>query len=431
MTLYWRKNPYQLAAGLWLAVLGAHAVSAQTLDEQYEYYLADRCENLNIRGIYDENLVGENLINYCNSAGNVVTPPGSTVTVNSSGGASATSGVGASVVRRRESDAETSDGTALDVYSADNIGVFLTLNNRSEDKSATEYEAASRSNGFDFMLGADYRIGEHAVLGGAYSQMRLNGDFFNGGDFEKDSKAAWFFGAWFPAASASIDFSVGIDQGKSSTRRIVGRQTVIVSPSPPVAVPQGEGLAPVAQDYITTIILDIPYKRTEGRSQSHSSNATLNGSYDFTWSAFIVGPRMGLALRRTTLDAFEEAGDTPMTLAFDKQIEKSVLSTLGLQASRALGFSFGVINIQLNVDWLHEWSDKQRTLTATFAEDYRPDAPRLHFLNQAPDQNWLNTRIGGVAVLPHGLSAFMTYEYSFAHEYLQQKNMSIGLRKMF
>ena len=418
-----------------MAVLGAHTAGAQTLNDQYEYYLADKCKNLNFNktnGILDDGQAGENLAETCGGPlGNVVTPPGSTVTVNSSGGASATGRAGASVGHRREGDAETSDGATLDVFSADNMGVFLTLNNRREDNSVTEYEAASRSDGFDFMLGADYRIGTRAVLGGAYSQMRLKGDFFNGGDFEKDNQAAWLFGAWFPADEASIDFSVGAEQGKTDTHRIVGRQTVIVSPRTDVVMLDGEDDTAAAQDFITTVIIEIPYARTQSRSRSFSLNAALNGSYDFNWSAFTVGPRFGVAHRRTTLDAFDESGQTPMTLAFDKQIEKSVQSTLGVQASRAFGFEYGVINVQLNVDWLHEWSDKQRTLTATFAEDYRPDAPRLHFLNQAPDQNWLNARIGGVAVMPNGLSVFMAFEQTFSHEYLKLNNGSVGLRKMF
>ena len=437
------KTMHRFIVGILSIGFVGQMACAQTLDEQYEYYLANKCKNLNFTrvtgGFLEEGQAEENLSKYCGGPqASIPLPPGSSITANSSGGASATRGADASQVlrnrekRNREKEAvpdDASHSTTLDVYSAENLGLFFTYNSRREERDVTTYEAGNRAEAFDVLLGADYRVGERAVLGAAYSLARVKGDFFGGGDFEKSSQAVWLFGAWLPLDNASIDFSVGLDDGKHDTRRNVGRHLVLVTPADAVAVPEGQ--EPVYADDITTIIIDIPYVRTQSRSHSRSLNVTVNGGYDFNWSAFTVGPRAGVAQRKTTMDSFDESGETPMTLQFDQQVEKSVISTLGVQGSRAFGASFGVINFQFNMDWLHEWSDKQRLLTATFAEDLRPDAPRLAFLNEAPDQNWLRMRLGSVAVLPNGMSFFMALEQTFLHEYLEQKSVSLGLRKVF
>ena len=120
-----------------------------------------------------------------------------------------------------------------------------------------------------------------------------------------------------------------------------------------------------------------------------------------------------------------------MSLRFHRNSEKSLIAALGIQASRVFGLSRGVITVQANIDWLHEFQNKQKTLTAQFAEDLRIDAPRLRFLNEAPDKNWFTARLGSVAVFPGGFSAFASLERSFSHAYLDTKSISVGLRQEF
>lgn len=119
-----------------------------------------------------------------------------------------------------------------------------------------------------------------------------------------------------------------------------------------------------------------------------------------------------------------------MTLAFDEHRKTSLTSNLGLQASRTFNASFGVIKTQLDIDWRHEWQAKQQTLTATFAEDLRANPSVLSFLNQPPEQNWLNLRLGTVLILPHQFSAFITIEQTSAHALMQRKIVNLGVRKI-
>jgi hypothetical protein len=89
------------------------------------------------------------------------------------------------------------------------------------------------------------------------------------------------------------------------------------------------------------------------------------------------------------------------------------------------------LTLQLNADWVHEFEDDQRELTARFAEDYRANPTRLRFLDEAPDRDAYVARISAVATLPHGIGAFITANKLFGHDYLSRYGGSIGVRKAF
>ena len=180
----------------------------------------------------------------------------------------------------------------------------------------------------------------------------------------------------------------------------------------------------IATTTINTFVLP-----ATSRSDSRTQLFDLRGGYDFFAGGITLGPRFGFALRHTNLDRFIENGNTPRTLRFNKQREKSQLGSLGVQASKAFGLSPGVINLQVNVDWLHEFKDDQRIITASFAEDLRSNPTQLQFLNQAPDRNWFNVRVATAAVFPGGLNAFVSFEHNLGHDYLDQYGISFGLRQ--
>lgn len=411
----------------------AAATKAQTLNDQYDYYLSSSCEHLNFERV-DGNqvapgLAGANLAKYCGRPQANI--PGATGT-NSQGGTSAAAGTSAPNALQREQksrDDEAAPANSTDIFQGDRVGIFVTVNRRKEDKTASPFEAGSNARGQDVLLGVDYRLSPQTVLGIAYQQMSLDGDFNNGGQFDNQHQTLWLFGAWFPrkVSGAFANWQLGYGQGDQQIRRYVGRDTTVVNTQLSISPTTME----VVEERIVTTVSDIEYSFTEGDSNTHSLNATLNGGYDFHTANITFGPRLGLNYQKLVQDAFTESGSTPMTLAFDAQRETSAISTLGLHVGHTWNTAMGVINTQLDANWLHEWRDQQQTFTATFAEDLRSDATQLRFQNQAPDQNWLNLRLASVMILPHNLSAFLALEHTAQHAYVDRKVISIGLRKMF
>lgn len=104
---------------------------------------------------------------------------------------------------------------------------------------------------------------------------------------------------------------------------------------------------------------------------------------------------------------------------------------MGVETSKALSFSQGVVALQLNMDWLHEFKDDQRAITAQFAQDLRPNPVRFNFLNQAPDHNWYLMQVSLAAVFANGLNGFLSIEKSVGHDYIDQYSFSLGMRLEF
>ena len=417
-----------------------NSLSAQTLDEQYEFYLNDGCANLNFEkegGPGTALLPGQagpNLSRYCGGPlAAIIIPPGSTASTNSVGNAPSTGNGGdADALRRRneelrEDNARNNkqDQAKIDILSRDTFGFFLTVDSQQQNKDATQFGAASKADSVNVLMGLDKRFGASSVIGLAYSRSDLHGKTVGGGDFDREGNAYWVYGSWFPTDTVFFDINIGKDNATNKSRRLVERQLVIVSPVISM------DMDPTEPETETNIIVDIPQAIVEGRTESDVFSFALSAGRDFRLERLTIGPRLSLTQSRSTIDAFTESGDTPMSLRFLRDTEKSLVGILGMQGSRAFPLSRGVLNLQGNINWQHEFKNKQRTLRAQFAEDLREDAPVLRFLSEEPDKDWITIGLSGVLLLPGGFSGFLSYEQSFSHRYLDRKSINIGIRQEF
>lgn len=422
----------------WLAPLLACAwmadAAAQTLDQQYDFFLSGitrRCQNMNFA--VDDELVllpgqaGPRLQAFCSGP----LPVSGGGSANSQGGGAGAAG-GArgafddAALRRRRDHLRAEDkdapnasaradaqGEEFGIFDSGNASAFLSLDYQHERQKVTRYEAGHTSDLINATLGVDYRFGTRAVLGLALKYDDLSGDFVGAsGDFASRGRGGVLYGSWLPLPNLFIDMNAGVARRNVETRRIVGiRRVVIASPSSPPLISFSPPLQQVASD-----------------ADSHERTVELRSGYDFSSGRLTFGPRVGAMFKRTGLDGFIEAGDTPMTLVFREQTDKSLTSALGLQASAAINTASGVLLPQLNLDWLHEFQDDQRLITARFAEDLRPVPSQLRFLNAAPDRDTFRARLSAVAVFAHGFSAFVAIEGLAGHEYLDRYGASIGVR---
>jgi uncharacterized protein YhjY with autotransporter beta-barrel domain len=392
-------------------------LTAQTLDEQYAFYLAEACAEMNFeKDNVDAFLIpgqaGPNLTAQCNGP-----PPvgGGGTDSNGAGGNARAAGVGLDdqALRRRRDAARSKQADTDSIASYGNLGVFLSLDYLHQQQDATRYEGARRSILRAGTLGADYRFSQGIVgLAGRYEDH--TGAFGTGGDFETRGRGISLYGSWIASENAFVDLTVSANFRSDETHRIVALQRTIFF------FPSGS---------LTFFDPEPAFANSEKDSTEYS--AQLSAGYDFFLSGFTVGPRMGLATLRNTQDAYVETGNTPMTLAFDEQEEKSTRSSAGIQASFVFTPTFGVLTAQLNADWQHEFEDDQRLLTARFAEDFRPNASRLRFLDEAPDRDVYVVRASMIATLPHGVGAFIAAHKLFDHDYQSRYGGSIGVRKAF
>jgi len=405
----------------WLVGGAAHS---QTLDEQYEYYLRNKCQSLNFGRDFNQDILpgeaGPNLYAFC--TGPLALPSGLIQTINGVGGAAGVAGgrgreagEDSALRRRREQQraetqaAEEAESSIADVAT----GLFTSLDFRDEEQEATQYEGGRRGDRLTASLGLDRRFGRALVAGVAVRGENLKGEFETGGHFEADGFGATLYTSWFPIERLFVDLSGGIDTRSLHTRRIVGRRLVT-----------DQGTFPP-----TFRITFFPQLRAvDGSTDTQDESADLVAGYDFSLGAFTIGPRIGGAWRRSTIDAFTEIGDTPMSLTFDEREETSLRSAVGLQLSTAFSWSTGVGVPQLNLQWYHEYQDDQQLLSAHFAEDLRPEPVKLRFLNEAPDRDTYSARLSFAAAFKDGLNVFASVEKMFGHEYQDQTGFAVGVR---
>jgi uncharacterized protein YhjY with autotransporter beta-barrel domain len=411
-----------LACG-WISAAGA-----QSLDDQYDFYLGTisrRCENMNFA--VDDNLVllpgqaSQQLADFCSGPA----PVGGISTTASQGGTSGASGgraaaEDAALRRRRErarqqeqQEATPPSGNDVTLIDGGNVNAFLSVDYQRQKQKPTRYEAGHRSDLLNGTLGADYRFGGTAVAGIAAKFEDLSGDFAHSfGDFQVRGAGAVLYGSWFPYRTLFVDVNAGFLSRDLDTRRIVGiRRTTIGSPGSSPLISFSPALTPV-----------------DSATHSHAKNAELRTGYDFVAGGTTFGPRAGIVVRRAEIDGFTESGASPMRLIFDPQVEKSRQTSLGFQAGAALNTVAGVFVPQLNFDWLHESRDDQRAITARFADDLRANPSRLRFLNAPPDRDVFRARLSAVAVFPHGLSAFWSIERTAGHDYIDRYGLAMGVR---
>ncbi|HEY6643245.1 autotransporter outer membrane beta-barrel domain-containing protein [Povalibacter sp.] len=412
---------------LWLVLpaLVATPVAAQTLDEQYVFYLDGKCSAMDFERDADAILIpgqaGPQMQAYCSGLPNTGGGGSTSASGGAAGSSSGQSGAAATDAaprkrrdRARQEDADVADD--MSIVEMGRLSAFFSMDYQNEHQHATHYEAGRRSDLAGLLLGSDYRFGTRGLVGLGIRLNQRSGDFdHDAGDFRMRTGGAVLYGSWFPSPNVFVDASAGIDRREYDAQRIVTvRKEVFGNPMFP-----------------PTVSYDPPPAAVDADTRGTEWDIELRSGADFPAGKMTLGPRLTITSRHTDTDAFTETGLTPMTLTFDAQTEESLRSAVGFQASRAFMRDGSVWVAQLNADWVHEFEDNQRVITAHFAEDLRPGPSQLAFLDAPPDRDVYVGRLSLVAVFPHGFSAFGSVEALFGHEYIDRYGATIGLRREF
>lgn len=337
--------------------------------------------------------------------------PGSAGTASGAGG---TPGVSAglspaerSAIQRRLRQLECPDGDCPEVSSVaaetlgSGLGLFASFDYERKDRDETRFEAGFDSDRYTGTVGVDYQVSPIAVIGIALSYGRSNGDFDNdGGDFDRDSYGGHLYASVFPIENAFVDIILGYTWSNYDYTRTV----TVQEPGDPG--PQILGSA-------------------DGDPDEHEYTAAVTGGYDFYYGPVTVGPRLGLAFRRTTLESYSESGITSVNLEYDDQDETSFTTSLGAQASYAASTGFGVLVPQVNADWVHEFANDAEEVEAHFVD---PPFPQIEYKTDRGDRDYFNLGASLTAVLQNGLSPFASYSAQVGNSLETIHAIAIGLR---
>lgn len=438
-----RNKKHWFFAGCILLFPFWSVAAAQTLSEQYETYLGEKCQDMNFeRGPGSELLPGQagpNLFAWC--TGPYQLPSGgpslSDVNLGASGAATDQGAKDAALRRRRDrarNQAGAEPGEDFSILESGGRSLFFSMDFMRLDQKQTAYQDGRDANGATLSLGFDNRFGTNGVIGAIARYTVQVGDIDAGGDVESHAIGATAYGSWYPAEGLFVDVSANLEAAHVQTRRLVAREETAVYPPGPsysyIDPVTGETIT-VTPPPVVKVYYAIPPVLATSGADNRESGANLQAGYDAAFGRLSVGPRAGWRWKKMTTDSFVEAGATPMTLAFDRQKQISTRSTLGMQASMAANTQTGVLVVQANADWVHEYRSDRKLLSARFAEDYRADPTILRFLTQAPDRDFFETRLSLVSVLPNGASIFASVSSTFGNALVNQYGATLGLRAEF
>lgn len=387
-------------------------VQAQSLEEQYGFYLSAACFNLQFARVQDESQdllpgqAGPELDQYCSRPPPTAGPGGTTTATTGTGVGSADAA--ASATRRRQA-AQRKSGQAgsaeeFGILTSGATSLFASLNFAREDQQARRFEGGRRNDHLALTLGLDRRLGATGLLGIAAGIEEQSGDLDAGGTTDARGYTALLYGSWLPAAALFVDFNGGYALRDSATSRSVS--------------------------FLRTLPLEqIDPARADSKADQQEWRGSLLAGYDFHFGANHIGPRVAVEYRRTAIDGYAETGRSAMALVIDRQVENSLRSGLGLQVSHAMNGESAVYVLQLNADWWHEFQDDQRDIAARFAQDLRAVPVRFRYQNQPPDRDVFTARASLAVTMAHGFSVFASVDGLVGHSYLSRYGVALGLRK--
>lgn len=216
--------------------------------------------------------------------------------------------------------------------------------------------AKTQGNPWQGTIGADYKLTESWLLGGALGYGKYNMDFSpNAGGFDQNETNAtayleykknnWLFDSILSLGHTDIDVNRAAQLG--TLHRVM-----------------------------------------KGNTDGRNNSLALFGGYDFEIGQLKHGPRLGITAQWIDIDKFTEKDTTSTSMRFGKQDRDSLITSLGYHVS----FTEQKLMTYADISWNHETRDSSRKITASL------NTIDLPFTLQAikPKQDWLNLS-GGVA----------------------------------
>ena len=290
------------------------------------------------------------------------------------------------------------------------LGVFVSgrLSRGTRDETANVDGFKYRITGLT--AGADYRLQDDLIVGGALGYSRAKTDIRNeGGDVDADNYSATLYGTWYQDSGVFVDGSLTYSRGDFDQQRNVN----YTLPTQGVTVDQ---------------IFDASFK-------GNTFGISLSGGYEFRQDALTLVPFARLQYLRARIDGYQEtvrrpgeAGDG-LGVEIDKQRLTSFTSALGVQANYAISQPWGVLMPFASAEWVHEFDKSNDNVTGRFLGDRGGNT--FSFAVDDTDSNYFDLGVGVAAQFTQGTSGFVNYQRIEGFSNLSHYSVNAGLRFEF
>ncbi|MCQ8127151.1 autotransporter outer membrane beta-barrel domain-containing protein [Methylomonas rivi] len=255
-------------------------------------------------------------------------------------------------------------------------------------------------------LGGGYSILNNLDVGLAFNYANTNGTYHSGGGFDSNAYTPLLYVNYLPFDNAFVNLAL------SYTRR---NQTI-----DRFAVAGTDGFTGN-----TTVISRL----TSGNFNANQYSLNFLSGYDFAINNITFGPRVGVDVRQWEIDSYRESSNTGLELRYNAQHQTSLQTNLGLFASSAHSFSFGVLVPQINVAWVHEHANDSRTINAHFIQATdSTTGPGFVFQTENPARDWALIDIGASLLMEKGIQAFANFTTVQGNSNFESYGGNVGVR---
>ena len=287
------------------------------------------------------------------------------------------------------------------------LGAFISGSYGTGDKDET-----SREDGFDFdtagvTLGVDYRLLNELVLGTAFSYSHFDSDFESssvnaGGGNDSDGYTFSVYGTYYLENFYVEAIGSGGWADHDSKRRIV--------------VPSNTTVAPIN-------------RTAKGNTDSRQYSVSVGTGYNAQVGSVDFGPYARLTYLKLEIDGFKESGANGLNLEVEDQGVTSLLSALGIQASKKFSWPLGVWFPQIRGEWDHEFENDAKTTTTRYVND--PFNTPLFVRSERPDRDFFRVGATLANVSAGGTQVYFDYETFLGLRDISNHIFTIGARLEF
>lgn len=136
--------------------------------------------------------------------------------------------------------------------------------------------------------------------------------------------------------------------------------------------------------------------------------------------------KFGLDYLDFETDAYQEQDNVGLALAYDSETYNSLTATLGAVGSWPISMVSGVLVPQLSLDLQYESKDEATDTTTAFVGDTQGE--KIIVTTADPDRTSVNLGAGVQWVLPSAVSLYAEYQQRFAHDFLDEWSITVGIR---
>jgi uncharacterized protein YhjY with autotransporter beta-barrel domain len=313
-------------------------------------------------------------------------------------------------------------------------GVFLQGSYNFGHHDRTDNEDPFNFHAASVTAGVDYNFG-NAVLGVSVGHdnfdagIRASGAAVSGGSTRLKSTSGSVYGAWFGPAWY---FNGIINYGSLQTdqSREVKYTATYLAGFDPQSIP---GATDQCNGTTCTVTVDRILLATPG-GNAYAVGATAGYQYAaFGWD---LSPSLSINYRRTKFDSFSESDPTlandGLALSFNERTIESLRSILGVQVSKPISVSFGVVSPVVRLEWNHEFKTGARSIAAHYAFD--PSCvngvcdSNFALPTDSPASNYGVAGAGVIVTLARRVQAFVFDEAQFGYSNYHSNSVTLGVR---